>query len=141
MIPTNVRILLRLAIASAQVVISSPAPAPTMVAPRTFPRRSVTTLMCPTRCAFGLGAVVLVIGPPQHPDGGPARPRLRLGQADLSEFGIGEGHARDGVRVHRRRQAEQRVADDEPGLVVGEVGELPMAGDVADGIDAPVAWS
>ena len=38
----------------------------------------------------------------------------------------------------RTRQAKQRVPDDEAGVIVGEMGELPPARDVADGIDAPV---
>src|SRR3979490_1174716 len=43
--PKSVRILLRLVVSSAQVAINSPAPAPTMEAPRIRPLRSVTTLM------------------------------------------------------------------------------------------------
>ena len=68
----------------------------------------------------------------------PALARLGLGQADMGELGIGEGHPRDDVLVHLHGQAKQRVPDDEAGMIVGEVGELPPARDVADGIDAPV---
>ena len=49
--------------------------------------------------ALGLGAVVVVVGPAQHADGAVALARLRVGQADMGEFRIGEGHARNVVDV------------------------------------------
>src|SRR5215831_7978580 len=79
----------------------------------------------PHRLALGLGTVVLVIGPPQQADGETARSRLRLGQADMGELGVGEGHPRHEILVHLDGQAKQRVPDDEPGMVIGEMGELP----------------
>ena len=47
----------------------------------------------------------------------PGRARLGLGQADLGQFGIGVGHPRQGGVVDARRQAEQRAADDDAGVV------------------------
>ena len=41
--------------------------------------------------------------------------------------------------VDPERKAEQRVPDDEPGLVNGDVGEFRPARDVADRVDALVA--
>ena len=68
--------------------------------------------------------------------------RLRLGQAGLRQLGIGVGHPRDCVVVHLDRQAEQRVPDHQAGVIIGGVGELQLPGrDVADRVDAAVAWS
>src|SRR5262245_2547274 len=92
----------------------------------------------PVRLALGLGAVILVIWPAQYPNTVAAVPRRDFGQADLGELRVGEGDPRHEVVVHLRTQPEQRVSDDEPGVVVRKMGELPHAGDVADGIDAPV---
>src|SRR5262249_40103735 len=89
--------------------------------------------------ALGLGPVVLVIGPAQHLDGNAAPTRLRLREADMGEFRVGEGHARDHVVVRLHPQAEQRVPQHQASVVVGEVGELPAPGGVADGVDAAVA--
>ena len=61
--------------------------------------------------ALGLGAVVVMVGPAQHADGAVALARLHIGQADMGELRIGEGHARDLVDVHLDRQAEQQMAD------------------------------
>jgi hypothetical protein len=116
-IPATARILSPRLIASVQAVISSPAA---------------------HGFALGLRAVVLVIGPAQHPDRDAARPRFGFGQADMGELGVGEGHPRHEIRVHLHGQAKQRVPDDETGVIVREMGELAAAHDVADGIDAPV---
>src|SRR5256885_2323877 len=47
--------------------------------------------------------------------------------------------ARHRMIVDRDRQAEQCVPNDEPGMIIRHVGELAVAGDVADRIDAAVA--
>ncbi len=52
------------------------------------------------------------------------RARLVLGQADLGQFRIGIGHGRNGVAVGIDRRAKQRVADHEPGLMIGDMGEI-----------------
>src|SRR5262245_49365638 len=56
----------------------------------------------------------------------------------MGKLGVGEGYPRYDLFVHPRRQPEQRVPDDEAGMVVGEMGELPAAHDVADGVDPRV---
>src|SRR6266702_2777840 len=56
----------------------------------------------------------------------------------MGELRVGEGYARDAVRVYLHGQAEQCVPDDETGLVVGEMGELAATGHIADRIDAAV---
>ena len=45
----------------------------------------------------------------------------------MGKLGLGEGHPRHDVPVQPHRQPEQRVPDDEAGMVVGEMGELPAA--------------
>ena len=57
----------------------------------------------------------------------------------MRQLRIGVGHARDEIVVGLDRQPEQRVPDDEAGVIVGGVGELRPASGVADGIDALVA--
>ena len=56
----------------------------------------------------------------------------------LGKLRIGEGRARYGLRIEPDGQPEERVADHEAGLMVGRLGPVPAAGDVADGIDAAV---
>ena len=85
--------------ASVQAVICSPAAAPTMVAPRISALGVGHHLDVAAGLALGLGAVVVVVGPAQHADGAVAFARLRIGQADMGELRIGEGHARDLVDV------------------------------------------
>ena len=66
--------------------------------------------------------------------------RLRLGQPDMGELGVGEGDARDDAAVLLRRQAKQQRADDDAGVIGGDMGELRRAGnDVADRIDPGIA--
>src|SRR6185437_16253139 len=92
------------------------------------------------RRALGLGAVIVVIGPAQDADRQAPRPRLRFGKTGLRQLRLGEGHVRNGGVVGTHRQPEQRVADDETGLMVTGMREprLP-GGNVADGIDAAIA--
>ncbi len=129
------------AIASVHGVISSPACAPTMVTPRILPLRRRDHLDVAVGGALGHGAVVVVIGPAHDAQLLVAlRARLRLGEAGLRQLRLGIGHPRNGVHVHLHRQAEQRVPDHQAGMIVGGVGELRLAGgDIADGVDAPVA--
>ena len=49
--------------------------------------------------------------------------RLGLGQPDMGELRIGEGHPRDDVAVLPGRQAEQQRPDDEAGMIAGDMGE------------------
>ena len=138
MIPVMSRTLSLRLIASDQVVISSPAAVPTMVAPRIRPRRVVTTLIWPAGFALGLGAVILVVGPAQDLDIVPPAAGLRFGQADMRQFRIGKGDPRNRVRLDLAGEAKQRIPDHEPGMIVGAVGELWPAGGVANGVDAPI---
>ena len=64
--------------------------------------------------------------------------RLGLGHADLRQLGIGIGDPRQRAVIDLGRQAEQRVADDDAGVIAGDMGELRPARDIADGIDAAV---
>ena len=61
---------------------------------------------------------------------------LGLGQAHVGELGVGVGDPRNRAVVGLGRQTEQRVADDDAGVIAGDVRELEAAGDVADGEDA-----
>ena len=64
--------------------------------------------------------------------------RRRLAQPDLGQLGIGVGDPGQRPVIDPRRQPEQRVADDDPGVVERDMGELRAAGGVADGKDAAV---
>ena len=114
----------RLESASAHRLIISPALAPTIEAPRIPPFGVGHHLDVPRRLALGLGAVVLGVAA----SAGCASPRLcatrlRLGQPDMGELGIGEGDPRDDAAVLPRRQAEQQRADDQAGMIAGDMGE------------------
>src|SRR4051812_6561515 len=91
---------------------------------------------------LGLGAIVLRDRPAQDPDSPVAGPRLLLAEADGGDLRIRVGDPRDGRRVDPHGQAEQRVPDDEAGVVVRDVRELvgpaTRAGAVADGVDAAI---
>ena len=91
--------------ASVQVLICSPAAAPTMVAPRMQPLRIGHHLDVAARLALRLGAVVVVIGPAQQPDVAVLLACLALGEPDMGQFRVGEGDARDLVDVHARPAA------------------------------------
>ncbi len=56
----------------------------------------------------------------------------------MGEFGVGIGDPGDVRVVHLCREAEERVADDEACVIVGDVGELQAADDIADRKDALV---
>ena len=137
-IPAMARMLRPWPIASVQVVISSPACGADDGGAEDPALAVGDDLDVAAGLALGLGAVVLVERPAQHPDAPCGAARLVLGEADMGELGVGEGHARDQVVVGLRRQPEQRVPDDKAGVIVGGVGELRPAGDVADGVDAAV---
>ena len=68
---------------------------------------------------------------------------LGLGHADLGKFGVGVGDTGQGGVIQACRQAEQRAADDDAGMVGADMGEgartdAQRVGDVADGVDAAV---
>ena len=56
----------------------------------------------------------------------------------MGQLRIGEGHPGNDVVVDRGRQPEQGAADDDAGVIVGDVGELRAADHVADGEHARV---
>ena len=89
--------------------------------------------------AFGLGPVIVVKRPAQNLDPA-AMPfaGLGFGQAHLRQFGVGVRHPRD-YRAGLHRQSEQRVADDEPGVITRHMGELQPARHIANRIDFVVA--
>ena len=126
--------------ASVQALICSPAAAPTMVTPRINPLGSVTTLIWPRVSPLGLGAVVVVIGPAQHPDGAVPLPRLRSVRPDMGQLRLGERDARNfiGVACSTGRR-NIRCLISSAAWWLGAVGELRQPDDVADRIDAAVA--
>ena len=65
-------------------------------------------------------------------------PRLFLGQADMGQLGVGEGDAGNLVGARPDGQAKQRVTDRQPGMVVGQMGELHAASRIADRMDPAV---
>ena len=88
--------------------------------------------------ALGDGAVVLAAGETQHPHLAMGFAGRRLAHADMGQFGIGVRDPGQRLQTHPGRQPQQGVADDDAGMVVGEVGELEAAGAIADGEDAAV---
>ena len=64
---------------------------------------------------------------------------LGLAEAHLRQFGLAVGNMRQRPVVDPGRQAEERVAQHDAGLVGGGVSELRSDGGVADGVDPPVA--
>src|SRR6266851_6842672 len=91
------------------------------------------------RRALRLRPVVLVERPAQHLEVAAMRlERLGLGHADLGELRVGIGDPGQGAIIDLGRQAEQRVANDDAGVVAGDVRELRPARRIADGIDASV---
>lgn len=60
-------------------------------------------------------------------------------QSDMREFGIGERHPRQRAVVDFGRQPEGEVPNDDAGVITSYMGELRPPGDVADGVNAPVA--
>ena len=124
--------------ASDQLAISSPALAPTIVAPENLPALGRHHFDVTVRFALRLRAVVLVKRPAQYADAMPLL-CLRLGQADMGKLGIGEGDPRHEIIIDLHRQPEQRVADHKTRVIIRQMRELRAAGNVADGIDALVA--
>src|SRR5690606_8559899 len=87
---------------------------------------------------FGTGAVVLGVWPSHDADAAMAPPRLGFGQPDMVEPGVGKRHLWDDVRIDPRGKPEHGDPDHEAGMIAGNVGELMLADDIADGVDAPV---
>ena len=109
-----------------------------MVQPRMVPSGLRDNLDESFRLALALGAVVVGIRPAIDADAAIALARLGLGQADLGKLGVGIDDARDDAGAGVGLQPEQRVPDDDAGVIIGEVGECRAADHVADGIDAAV---
>ena len=104
---------------------------------------ATTSLTRPVGIPFGDGAVVVGERPAQDRDTMAGGAGLGLGHADLCQLRARIGDARQRRIVDPRRQAEQRAADHDAGVVGADMGEGARAdalrvGDVADRIDAPV---
>ena len=65
-------------------------------------------------------------------------PRLRLGQADARELRIGVRAPRHDRRGPRPFHLEDRLAEHDAGVMLGDVCELMASGDVADDVDARI---
>ena len=57
----------------------------------------------------------------------------------MRQFRVGVGHPWRQRLVDLRRQAEQHVADDDPGMIAGNMGEARPSCHIADGKDPSVA--
>ncbi len=66
-------------------------------------------------------------------------PRLRLVQADVGHFGIGEGGPGYAIGDACGRAGQQGIAGGHEGLPAGVVGELEAAGAIAGGVDVLLA--
>ena len=75
---------------------------------------------------LALRPVVLRQRPAQQADR-PLRPGRRLAEPDMGELGVGIGDPWQGRDIGLGRQTEERVADDDPGVIGGEMGELRAA--------------
>src|ERR1700730_1616785 len=84
------------------------------------------------RIALGLGTVVLVKAPAQDAHRAICGARGGFGQSDLGKFGIGVSDPRQRPVIDLRGEAEQRVPDDDSGMIESDVSELRPAGDIAD---------
>ncbi len=124
MSPAKAPILSFWPMASAQAAIFSLAAAPTIVAPR------IRTAAVGDHLDVAVGrcrahrAVILAVGPAQDANGAGMRARFVLQQADLGKLRIGKGDPRYGAMVDRNWMPEQSVADDEPGMMIGDMGEF-----------------
>ena len=74
-----------------------------------------------SRVAFGMRAVIIVVGPARYADFHTSC--LRFGEAGLGEFRFRISCAGDGAAVEAYWHAEQRIADDKTGLIFGRVRE------------------
>ncbi len=88
--------------------------------------------------ALGLGAVVLLERPLHRFRACVLELGLRLGPAHVRKFGLRVGDPGHGPVIHLGRQIEERIADDDAGVIAGHVRELEAASNVADGKDALV---
>ena len=59
----------------------------------------------------------------------------------MGKLRVGEGHPRDRIVVDADRQAKQRAPDHQASVIIGSMGELCAARDIADGIDTTVGRS
>ena len=109
-----------------------------MVQPRMVPSGLAMDLDESVRGALALGPVVLAIGHAVDANAAMALARFGFRQSDLGKFGVGIDHARNVAGARVRPQPEQRIPDDETGLVIGEMGEARSADHVANGVDAAI---
>ena len=113
---------------------TSPPVGPTDVAPTSAPSRSdqlhepFATVNPPAR--FGGNGLV------EHAHVAAPPARLRLGQPDGADLGVGEGHPRHGPVVRVGAGPPQNVGHAEPGLERGDMGVPALPRHVADGPDA-----
>src|SRR5262249_11021403 len=130
--------------ASAQGAISSPAWAPTMVAPRMRPPGVVTTLMWPAGsrsiCArsFSCNGQRNSPKPREQPEAAAGGRGGGSGRATRGELGVGEGHAGGQVRIRARNLPEHRRARGERGVVARHMLKAAGARRIADRIHRPV---
>ena len=136
--PASARIFSRWVIASVKVEMSSPASRADDGGAEDAPAPVGHYLDVPAGCAFDPGAVVFMIGPAQDADRVPGSACLIFRQADLCQFGVRVGHPRDRIISDSGRQPEQGVPDHDTRVVIGDMGELQSADDVADRIDVLV---
>ena len=87
---------------------------------------------------FGTGTVIF--GERRfQPDGiDPRCSGLSLGHADMGKLGVGIGHPRYSPIINLCRQAEQHVADNDAGMITGDMGELLPPGNISNGKDTAV---
>ena len=108
-----------------------------MSAPRMRPFSVTMILMKPSRRCSAWARSFSDNGQRRMPDR-PLCARRRFVQPDMGQLGIGEGDPGQGGEIHLRRQAEQRVADDDAGVIGGQMRELRPARHIAHGKDALV---
>src|SRR5579883_189184 len=90
----------------------------------------------PMRLAFGLCPVILVKRPAQHLKVAAMRfPRFAFRHARLRKLGIRIGDPGKGAVIDLRRQAEERAANDDAGMIARDMGELRPAGSITCGVD------
>jgi hypothetical protein len=88
--------------------------------------------------AVGARAIDLVEREPVDAVRDARSPGLGFRQADACQFGVGVRAPRNDRRGLRPLHPEDRVPQDDAGVVLGQVRELVAAGDIADRIDVSV---
>ena len=127
-----------ISMASTASPIRSPAPKPTMPQPRTrCGLRVDDPLGQPFGAADGLGAAAGRPGELGHFDRAALLLGLGFRESCPGDFGIGEDHGGNGLRLEGRRLAGQRL-DGRLAFVGRLVGQHRLAGHVADGQDVRI---